>query len=397
MLLHPYFAFDGPDCPQIKRGKGILGWSPPSLLVQRFQELLTVFGFDWHVAPGEAEAELSCLWSCGFIDAMVTPYDNALLFGATCALCSIHGDEDMEVYLAEAIENSATLEWGDLLLIMLMSSADCDTGCCWCDTDVACWLVDYGFGRTLLEAAISLQFVEFMEFIAKWYHELACVIKEEHFEFPDPTILAMYLSPLTLWSDGGHSPITHVMSHQANLIALVAFCLQCLGWPPDTVQSALMDTCAGAAMHALLQLPGNIDGEGLQCGIQVNSYFHKSLPTYRLSVPSWFLPLPVEVDLSAFVHMSLLGEVSNGNPFYEVEVPVVMLEYSRPALVQGTVALSSQPSCMELVDEDAGLQPPEPMVNLVPLIPEARVIDLTGGEDTPCLETGDVVLMRSED
>ncbi|KAI6152625.1 PIN domain-like protein [Pisolithus tinctorius] len=270
MLLHPYFVFDGPDCPQIKRGKDILGWSPPSLLVQRFQELLTAFGFDWHVAPGEAEAELSCLQSCGFIDAMVTPYDDALLFGATCVIC---GDEDVEVYSAEAIENSASLEWGDLLLITLMSSADSDTGCRWCNTDVAHWLVDYGFGRTLLEAAISLQFVEFMEFVAKWcdnicevlrtdpqhflghrYHELARVIKEEHFEFPDPAILAMYLSPLTSWSDGGHSPITCVTSRQPNLTALAAFCSQRLGWPPDTVQSALMDACAGAAMRALLQV-----------------------------------------------------------------------------------------------------------------------------------------------
>ncbi|KIO11156.1 hypothetical protein M404DRAFT_127401 [Pisolithus tinctorius Marx 270] len=276
MLLHPYFVFNGPDCPQIKRGKDILGWSPPLLLVQCFQELLTVFGFDWHVAPGEAEAELSCLQSCGFIDAVVTPYDDVLLFGATCVLHSIHGDEDVEVYLAEAIENSAGLEWGDLLLIMLMSSADSDvstTGCCWCNTDVAHQLVDYGFGRTLLEAAISLQFVEFMEFITKWcnnicevlrtdpqhflgcrYHKLACVIKEEHFEFPDPAILAMYLSPLTSWSDGVHSPITCVMSHQPNLTAMAAFCSQCLGWPLDTVQSALMDDCAGAAMHALLQV-----------------------------------------------------------------------------------------------------------------------------------------------
>ncbi|KAI6139937.1 hypothetical protein BKA82DRAFT_140947, partial [Pisolithus tinctorius] len=270
MLLHPYFVFDGPDCPQINRGKDILGWSPPLLLVQRFQELLMAFGFDWHVAPGEAEAELSCLQSCGFIDAVVTPYDNALLFGATCVLHSIHGDEDMEVYLAGAIENSAALEWGDLLLITLMSSADSDVSTV-SGTPKA--LLDYGFGRTLLEAAISLQFVEFMEFIAKWCnnvcevlrtdpqhflghrsHELAHIIKEEHFEFPDPTILAMYLSPLTLWLDSGHSPIPCVMSHQPNLTTLVAFCLQCLGWPLDTVQSALMDACAGAAMHALLQV-----------------------------------------------------------------------------------------------------------------------------------------------
>ncbi|KAI5988481.1 hypothetical protein F5J12DRAFT_786843 [Pisolithus orientalis] len=384
MLLHPYFVFDGPDCPQIKRGKDVLGWSPPFLLVQHFQELLMAFGFDWHVAPGEVEAELSCLQS-------LQPVFST----------------DMEVYLAEAIDNSATLEWGDLLLITLMNSADCDASCHWCNTDVAHQLVAYGFGRTLLEAAISLQFVEFMEFVAKWcnnvcevlrtdpqhflgcrYHELACVIKEEHFKFPDPAILAMYLSPLTSWSDGGHSPITCVMSCQPNLTALVAFCSQHLGWPPDTVQSVLMDACAGAAMGALLQLPGNIDGQQLfqQVTAYIQALCAKLIPSIASGGGS--------VSCCA---MSPLGKVSNGNPFYEVEVPTVMLEHSRPNLVQGTVTLSSQPSCMELVDEDAGLQPPEPMVNLVPLIPKARVIDLTGGKDTACLETGDVVLMRSED
>ncbi|KAI6045366.1 hypothetical protein EDC04DRAFT_2598703, partial [Pisolithus marmoratus] len=49
MLLHPYFIFDGPDCPQVRRGPDPISSGAPLLLVQRFQELLTAFGFGWHV------------------------------------------------------------------------------------------------------------------------------------------------------------------------------------------------------------------------------------------------------------------------------------------------------------------------------------------------------------
>ena len=48
MPVHPYFIFDGPDCPQFKeRDERIYGTGPP-LLVERFQELLNAFGFSWH-------------------------------------------------------------------------------------------------------------------------------------------------------------------------------------------------------------------------------------------------------------------------------------------------------------------------------------------------------------
>ncbi|KAI6001642.1 hypothetical protein F5J12DRAFT_723550 [Pisolithus orientalis] len=276
MLLHPYFVFDGPDCPQLKRGEDIVGSTSPCLLVQHFQELLLMFGFNWHMAPGEAEAELACLQLCKLIDAVIMPYNDALLFGTTCVVHSdLHSGrfEDMQVYSLEAIEDCTGLKWGDLLLITLMGSVDDDMGCQWCSGDVACQLVHYGFGRTLFQATIMLQFVKFMEFVTKWhndvceilrtdpqcllgcrYHELTHIIKEEHVEFPDPAILAMYLLPLTLWLDGGHSPIAFVISHQPNLTSLAMFCSRHLGWSLDTIQSRLIDTSVGAAMHALLQV-----------------------------------------------------------------------------------------------------------------------------------------------
>ncbi|KAI6004797.1 hypothetical protein EDD15DRAFT_2191570 [Pisolithus albus] len=368
-LLHAYFIFDGPDCPQLKRGKDVPSLSAPRLLSQRFQELLTVFGFNWHVAPGEAEAELACLQLLGLIDAVATPYNDALLFGATCI---IRRYEDVYIYTPDAIEKDASLEWGDLLLVMLMSGADNNASGSWCSVEVARRLAYYGFGRSLLEATVSFPFVEFMDFVTKWrddvcevlktdprrllggkHHEVAHIIKEERTEFPDPTVLAMYLLPLTSWSDG-RSPAITTTSQQPDLHSLAMFCLQCLSWSPSIIQSELMDALAGTAMRALLQLPGNIDGGQLRHGLRVTSYSDDGLlPMYKISFPTQLLALPLDVDASPDVHMSPLGEDGTTDLFYELEIPAIVLEYSRPDLVQDFPHLSSQSSCVGFEDEDA--------------------------------------------
>ena len=98
MFLHLYFVFDGPDCPQLQWGKEIVFCSSPPLLLQRFQELLTAFGFNWHIvsrllqispnankacqALGEADVELAYLQTYGLLDAVVMPHNDSLLFGA---------------------------------------------------------------------------------------------------------------------------------------------------------------------------------------------------------------------------------------------------------------------------------------------------------------------------
>ncbi|KIN96439.1 hypothetical protein M404DRAFT_117242, partial [Pisolithus tinctorius Marx 270] len=258
MPLHLYFVFNGLDCPQLKRGKDIICTCYPPLLMQCFQELLMAFGFNWHMALGEAEVELTCLQSCALIDVVVTPYNNVLLFGATCI---VHSGippsgkyEDMQLYSSDTLQNCTSLEWGDLLLVMLMNSVDSETGCWWCSTDVACRLVNYGFGKTLFEATIMLQFVEFMEFVTRWHddvcevlrmdpqhllgcrhHKLAHIIVEECIEFPDPAVLAIYLLPLTSWSEGCHPPVAAMRSCQPDLALLAEFCLWHLGWSPDTI------------------------------------------------------------------------------------------------------------------------------------------------------------------
>jgi len=142
-----------------------------------------------------------------------------------------------------------------------------------CTVDISRRLARYGFGRTLFQAVVTNLFAEFMEFHAKWrrdlfqvlerdlhhhlgqsHFELTRVIDEERTEFPDPTILATYLLPLTSWSDGGQPPVTEVASRQPDLAALFAFCSQSMGWPLDSLQPRLMEAHASIIVHALLQV-----------------------------------------------------------------------------------------------------------------------------------------------
>ncbi|KAI5987259.1 hypothetical protein EDD15DRAFT_2372706 [Pisolithus albus] len=212
-----------------------------------------------------------------------------------------------------------------------------------------------------------------MNFIAKWcddicevlrtdprsllggrHYELAHIIKEECTQFLDPAVLAMYLLPLTSWSDG-HSPVIVTGSRQPDLQSLAAFCLQRLSWSRETVQSELEAACAGMAMRTLLQLPGNANSEGLRRGLQVSSYCDDGpLPTYRISVPSRPLAMPLDPGPSPIVHMSPPGDDGSNDSFYEMEIPAVVLEYSWPDLAQVSARLSSQLPRVELKGKDVG-------------------------------------------
>ncbi|KAL4081312.1 hypothetical protein V8B97DRAFT_2027566 [Scleroderma yunnanense] len=116
--------------------------------------------------------------------------------------------------------------------------------------DISHHLAWYGLRRSLVQAAADQKFVDFMSFITKWhkdlcwvlerdpehhlgwrYYELVHVIEEECTKFPNPAILAAYLSPLMSWSSGRHPPVSIVMLHQPDLTALAVFC--CPTGSPD--------------------------------------------------------------------------------------------------------------------------------------------------------------------
>ena len=223
-------------------------------------------------------------------------------------------------------------------------------------------------------------------------YELARVIDEECTEFPDPTVLATYLLPLMPWSDGGQPPVTEVTSRQPDLAALSAFCSRTMGWPLDSLWPRLMEARVGAVVCALLQvrtyfvsishstiptlslfqLPGGVNSLALQQGIHVVSYHNRSLPVYKISMPTHLLlALPTDAaPSSSDMHMSSPCNYSS----YEMEIPAVVLDSLWPDL-----AHSFQSTGMEPVDEDMRSTPEEAVIDLTMEEPyDVKVIDLTG-------------------
>jgi len=143
-----------------------------------------------------------------------------------------------------------------------------------CNVDVACQVACYGFGESLLQAATTLPFLDFMEYVAEWRRDLcdalstdprgllqqkhpgvAQVIKSELLPFPDLTAVALYADPLTSWSDGYVPPGNDVvMARQPDLPAIGDFCSRCFSLSGDGLVHKLKDVCAGVVTRALLQV-----------------------------------------------------------------------------------------------------------------------------------------------
>lgn len=193
----PIFVFDGPSRPAWKRGKQVKGRQ--HAIEQPFTQLIEAFGYQWHRAPGEAEAELAHLNRFGLVDAVLTDDSDALLFGAqvlirnwgknlsgtkalsrsasakegvledvptsidvaNAAVASrlqlTGSDRDHLITLYRAQDLAAMANLGidrdGLILIALMSGGDYDaTGLMQCGIKIALALARGGFGTTLVEA-----------------------------------------------------------------------------------------------------------------------------------------------------------------------------------------------------------------------------------------------------
>ena len=146
-----------------------------------------------------------------------------------------------------------------------------------CDVDVAHQVAGYGFGESLLQAATTLSFLQFMKYMAEWRSDLcdalstdpcgllqkkhpgiAHVIKSELLPFPDLTAVALYADPLTSWSNG-HAPPKNadIVARQPDLAAIGDFCSRHFSLSGDSLVHKLKDVSAGVVMRAALQVRTN--------------------------------------------------------------------------------------------------------------------------------------------
>lgn len=162
--VQPLFVFDGPHKPAFKRNKrsGHNAGSLPNVLTK---QLLKLFGFPFHIAPGEAEAECALLQREGIVDAVLSEDVDTLMFGCGLTLRNWssegsrgnHPPTHVSMYEAKATkEGKSGLDREGMILIAMMSGGDYITeGIPGCGIKLACQAARAGFGKRLCQISRS--------------------------------------------------------------------------------------------------------------------------------------------------------------------------------------------------------------------------------------------------
>lgn len=212
--IQPLFVFDGPNRPPFKRNIKINphGVSLPNYLSK---QLLKLFGFPFHIAPGEAEAECALLQKEGLVDAVLSEDVDTLMFGSKMTLRNWSSEgprgskspTHVNVYTADATnEGFARLDSHGMVLVALMSGGDyIPAGVSRCGIKIACEAARAGFGQDLCrltqEDAVGLrQWRERLQYEletndSRYFRNKHKALKIPG-NFPDMAVLGYYTHPV---------------------------------------------------------------------------------------------------------------------------------------------------------------------------------------------------------
>jgi Holliday junction resolvase YEN1 len=162
--VQPLFVFDGPRKPTFKRNKRS-GHNAGSLSNVLTKQMLKLFGFPFHIAPGEAEAECALLQREGIVDAVLSEDVDTLMFGCGLTLRNWssegsrgnHAPTHVSMYDAQVTrEGQSGLDREGMILIAMMSGGDYITeGIPGCGIKLACQAARAGFGKSLCQLSRS--------------------------------------------------------------------------------------------------------------------------------------------------------------------------------------------------------------------------------------------------
>ncbi|KIK80484.1 hypothetical protein PAXRUDRAFT_115651, partial [Paxillus rubicundulus Ve08.2h10] len=211
---HAHFVFDGKDRPATKRGKRVK--IAPHFLARGFQELIVAFGFTWHTALGEAEAELATMNCLAQIDAVFMSDSDTFVFGAQCVMRSTDAKPTtvcVEVCTNNVLFHGVGLPQLELILLVLCCGGDYDQVSLifyWLDSGattharrLACQAVD----QRLHLGSPGSRLANHCGFLGRKYPRLAEAVPDD---FPDINVLVQYVEPLTSWSSMNwreHQPV----------------------------------------------------------------------------------------------------------------------------------------------------------------------------------------------
>ncbi|KAL8696458.1 MAG: hypothetical protein Q9201_007646 [Fulgogasparrea decipioides] len=214
LSIRPLFIFDGPNKPLFKRNVKITpyGASLPNFITK---QLLQLFGFPYHTAPGEAEAECALLQKEGVVDAVFSEDVDTMMFGCTVQVRNWSSENTrgnkvpthVNLYRAEATKQGKSgLDSDGMILIALMSGGDyIPAGVPKCGIKIACEAARAGFGRDLcrLDKKDTVGFNQWRERLRYELH-----VNESGFfrsrhkalaipdAFPDKKVLGYYIHPV---------------------------------------------------------------------------------------------------------------------------------------------------------------------------------------------------------
>lgn len=212
--------FDGANKPPFKRNARTGGNKSASLPNYLTKQLLKFFGFPFHTAPGEAEAECALLQREGIVDAVLSEDVDTLMFGCSLTLRNwssegTRGNKTPTHVTCYASEDTATGEAGldseGMILVALMSGGDyIPAGVPKCGIKVACEAARAGFGRDLCRLSKDDK-VGFRQWRERLSYELETneskLFRVKHKalkipeNFPDMAVLGYYTRPAVSSSD----------------------------------------------------------------------------------------------------------------------------------------------------------------------------------------------------
>ncbi|KIK05366.1 hypothetical protein K443DRAFT_130434 [Laccaria amethystina LaAM-08-1] len=211
--VHLTFVFDREGHLLIKQGINVC--MKTHALASSFLEMITSYGYNFHIALAEAEAELAAFNSCGIINVVLTDDVDTLVFGATQIIQNPNvkeDEDDVKIYTVDAIRLALSLMAG-IFLLMILCGGDCDfVGLQGCGMGTVLSLSCAGMGDDLLHAAWTCMPLELEVFLEKWCHHLHTTLhvlsNSIPDTFPNPQVLMLYANPVMLWTTGQKPPDT---------------------------------------------------------------------------------------------------------------------------------------------------------------------------------------------
>ena len=248
LSIQPLFVFDGPYRPSFKRGVKI---APFTACLDNFltKQLLKCFGFPFHDAPGEAEAECALFQKEGVVDAVLSEDVDTLMFGCTLSLRNWTAEGNrgnkspthVDVHRSERTLATSGLDSEGMILVAMMRGGDyIQGGIPKCGVTIACQAARAGFGKDLYQLSKDDE-AGLQDWRRRLNHELRtneggffnrkCQTINIPDSFPDRKVFGYYTSPVVSSMEKlGRIRETIQWDAEVNITKLREFVAEAFNW-----------------------------------------------------------------------------------------------------------------------------------------------------------------------